>query len=75
MFVLGFSNFEKSTEIRSEDFSLVKQPARALYLNRGKVFWLFYLPNFQTVRKKTWVKKKLGLKKFDLGLTKKVRLG
>ena len=48
MFVLGFSNFEKSTEIRSENFSLVKQPARALYLNRGKVFWLFYLPNFQT---------------------------
>ena len=51
MFVLGFSNFEKSTEIRSEDFSLVKQPARALYLNRGKVFWLFYLPNFQSVKK------------------------
>ena len=40
MFVLGFSNFEKSTEIRSEDFSLVKQPARALYLNRGKALWL-----------------------------------
>ena len=52
MFVLGFSNFEKSTEIRSENFSLVKQPARALYLNRGKVFWLFYLPNFQTVKKR-----------------------
>ena len=51
MFVLGFSNFEKSTEIRSENFSLVKQPARALYLNRGKVFWLFYLPNFQSVKK------------------------
>ena len=51
VFVLGFSNFEKSTEIRSENFSLVKQPARALYLNRGKVFWLFYLPNFQSVKK------------------------
>ena len=53
MFVLGFSNFEKSTEIRSEDFSLVNShfKARALYLNRGKVFWLFYLPNFQTVKK------------------------
>ena len=53
MFVLGFSNFEKSTEILSENFSLVKShfKARALYLNRGKVFWLFYLPNFQTVKK------------------------
>ena len=51
MFVLGFSNFEKSTEILIENSSLVKQPARALYLNRGKVFWLFYLPNFQTVKK------------------------
>ena len=64
MFVLGFSNFEKSTEILIENSSLVKQPARALYLNRGKVFWLFYLPNFQTVKKKlglkkSWVKKKL----------------
>ena len=53
MFVLGFSNFEKSTEILSENSSLVKShfKARALYLNRGKVFWLFYLPNFQTVKK------------------------
>ena len=52
MFVLGFSNFEKSTEIRDENFSLVKQPARALYLNRGKVFWLFYLPNFKVSKNK-----------------------
>ena len=51
MFVLGLSNFEKSTEIRSENFSLVKScfKARALYLIRGKVFWLFYLPNFPTM--------------------------
>ena len=62
MFVLGFSNFEKSTEIRSENSSgetLVKSrfKARALYLNRGKVFWLFYLPNFQTVKKIGFEKK------------------
>jgi len=59
VFVLGFSNFEKSTEILSENFSLVKSrfKARALYLYWGKALWLFYLPNFQTV------KKKLGLKK------------
>ena len=62
VFVLGFSNFEKSTEIRSENSSLVKShfKARALYLNRGKVFWLFYLPNFQTVKKVGFEKKKLG---------------
>ena len=54
MFVLGFSNFEKSTEILSENFSLVKShfKARALYLNRGKVFWLFYLPNFKVSKNK-----------------------
>jgi hypothetical protein len=73
VFVLGFSNFEKSTEIHSENSSLVKSlfKARALYLYWGKAP-LF--AEFSDCQKKTWVKKKLGLKKFDLGLTKKVRL-
>ena len=43
VFVLGFSNFEKSTEILSENFSLMKSrfKARALYLYWGKALWLW----------------------------------